>query len=353
LKKLLISTFLLFLIPLYSATLNQIAEVVGVRDNQLIGYGLVVGLKGTGDSSSAFYTYQSISNMLQLMNIKIDAASIKSKNVASVMVTAKLPSFTRQGDKISVVVSSIGDAKSLEGGTLIMTPLKGVDGAIYALAQGSVSVGGISGRGGDANHVTAAAIPGGAVVERELPYDLYSQERIKLSLKEPSFSNAISTEKAINSYFKDGDNRVATAVDPKTIDLIKPEKMSMIQFLAIVENLDINYKIKNKIVINERTGTVVSGVDIEISPIVITHGKITIKVGVTDRLPTASGDIAHLDSDVAVDRAGSRVLTKRNQNNIANITRSLKKLGAKPQDIISIIQAMKQAGAIQADLEVL
>jgi flagellar P-ring protein precursor FlgI len=352
LKKLIyLSLFLLT--SLYSASINQIAEVVGVRDNQLIGYGLVVGLKGTGDSSSAFYTYQSISNMLQLMNVKIDAASIKSKNVASVMVTAKLPPFTRQGDKVSVVVSSIGDSKSLEGGTLIMTPLKGVDGAIYALAQGAISVGGIAGRGGDQNHVTAGSIPGGAVVEKELSYDLYSQERIKLSLKEPSFSNAISTEKAINSYFKSSGGNIATAIDPKTITLDKPTDLSMIQFLAIVENLDINYQIKERIVINERTGTVVSGVDIEVSPIVITHGKITIKVGVVDKLPYQSEDIAHLDSDVAVDRGGSRVLTKKNQNNIANITRSLKKLGAKPQDIISIIQAMKQAGAIQADLEVL
>lgn len=348
-KKLLFSLLLLSF-SLNSATINEISEVVGVRDNQLIGYGLVVGLSGTGDSSSSFYTYQSISNMLQLMNVKIDPASIKSKNVASVMVTAKLPSFTRQGDKISVIVSSIGDAKSLEGGTLIMTPLKGVDGAIYALAQGPISVGGIAGRGGDQNHITAGRVPNGAVVERELPYDLYSQERIKLSLKEPSFSNAISTEKAINKHFK---GIIATAIDPKTITLEKPKDISMIQFLATVENIDINYKVKSRIVINERTGTVVSGVDIEIAPIVITHGKITIKVNPVDSLPQNSGDISRLDGDVAIDRNGNRVLTKKNQNNIANITRSLKKLGAKPQDIISIIQAMKQAGAIQADLEVI
>ncbi|HIC09866.1 MAG TPA: flagellar basal body P-ring protein FlgI [Campylobacterales bacterium] len=334
---------------LISATIGEISEFVGVRDNQLIGYGLVVGLNGTGDSSSSFYTYQSISNMLQLMNVKIDPASIKSKNVASVMVTAKLPPFTRQGDKISVVVSSIGDAKSLEGGTLIMTPLKGVDGVIYALAQGPISVGGISGRGGTPTHVTAGQIPNGAVVEREIPYDLYSQERIKLSLKEPSFSNAISAEKAINRYFG---NKVATAIDPKTVNLNKPESMSMIQFLATVENIDINYKTKSKIVINERTGTIVSGVDIEVSPIVITHGKITIKVNPVQYLPQNGGTITRLDNDVAIDSNG-RILTRKNQNNIANITRSLKKLGAKPQDIISIIQTMKEAGAIQADLEII
>lgn len=334
---------------LISATIGEISEFVGVRDNQLIGYGLVVGLNGTGDSSSSFYTYQSISNMLQLMNVKIDPASIKSKNVASVMVTAKLPPFTRQGDKISVVVSSIGDAKSLEGGTLIMTPLKGVDGVIYALAQGPISVGGISGRGGTPTHVTAGQIPNGAVVEREIPYDLYSQERIKLSLKEPSFSNAISAENAINRYFG---KKVATAIDPKTVNLNKPDSMSMIQFLATVENIDINYKTKSKIVINERTGTIVSGVDIEVSPIVITHGKITIKVNPVQYLPQSGGTVTRLDNDVAIDSNG-RILTRKNQNNIANITRSLKKLGAKPQDIISIIQTMKEAGAIQADLEII
>ena len=340
----------LFTQMIHSATIDEISEVVGVRDNQLIGYGLVVGLDGTGDSSSSFYTYQSISNMLQLMNVKVDPATIKSKNVASVLVTAKLPTFTRQGDRLSITVSSIGDAKSLEGGTLIMTPLKGVDGSIYALAQGAISVGGLSGRGGVANHVTAGRVPGGAVVEKELLYDLYSKENAKLSLKEPSFANAISTEKAINRKFG---KHIATAIDPKTITLKKPKNMSMIQFLATVQNININYKVKSRIIINERTGTVVSGVDIEIAPIVITHGKITIKISSVDTLPESSNNIYRLDNDVAVDKAGARILTRKNQNNIANVTRSLKKLGAKPEDIIAIIQAMKQAGAIQADLEVI
>jgi len=341
---------LIFSQTMFSATISQISEIVGVRDNQLIGYGLIVGLNGTGDSSSALYTYQSISNMLQLMNVKVDPASIKSKNVASVLVTAKLPTFTRQGDHITVTVSSIGDAKSLEGGTLIMTPLKGVDGAIYALAQGAISIGGRAGRGGTANHSTAGMIPGGAVVERELNYDLYSKNNAKLSLKEPSFANAISTEKAVNLYFKDS---VATAIDPKTIKLKKPKNLSMIQFLAIVQEININYKVKSKIVINERTGTVVSGVDVEIAPIVITHGKITIKISSVNRVPQKSNNIYRFDKDVAVDKTGARILTRKNQNNISNVTRALKKLGAKPQDIIAIIQAMKQAGAIQADLEVI
>jgi flagellar P-ring protein precursor FlgI len=336
---------------LISATIDDISEVVGVRENQLIGYGLVVGLNGTGDSASSFYAYQSMANMLQLMNVRVDPSTIKSKNVASVMVTAKLPSFTRQGDKISVIVSSIGDAKSLEGGTLIMTPLKGVDGAIYALAQGSISVGGLATRGAGTQHVTAGRIPNGALVEREIPFDFYNQEGVKLSLKEASFTNAIAMEKAINKHFKN--TSIAQAIDSKTVTLIKPKEMSMIHFLAKIENIDINYQVKSRIVINERTGTVVSGVDVEISPVVITHGKITIKIGTSNQLPVASESTLHLDKNVAVDRTGDRIITKKKQNNIANITRSLKKLGANPQDIISIIQAMKQAGAIQADLEII
>lgn len=337
---------------IYSAKINEIAEVVGVRDNQLIGYGLVVGLRGTGDSSSAFYTYQSISNMLQLMNIKIEPSAIKSKNVASVMVTAKLPSFTRQGDKISVTVSSIGDAKSLEGGTLIMTPLKGVDGTIYALAQGGVSVGGLPGQSEVENHITAGTVPNGGTVERELPYDLYSQDNIKLSLKEPSFANAISSEKSINESFKNSKMIVATAVDSKTISLKKPADLSMIQFLAQIENIDINFKAKSKIVINERTGTIVSGVDIEVSPVMITQGKITIKIGSSDKLPKGE-NIQTLENEVSIDEDNNKITTNSKNNNIANITRSLKKLGATPGDIISILQAMKQAGAIQADIELI
>ncbi len=335
---------------LFATTIEEVSEIVGVRDNQLIGYGLIVGLNGTGDSSSAFYTYQSISNMLQLMNVKIDPASIKSKNVASVLVTAKLPTFTRQGDRISVTVSSIGDAKSLEGGTLIMTPLKGVDGVIYALAQGAVSVGGLSGRGGGGNHLTAGRIPNGAVIERELSYDLYNRKMAKLSLKEPSFENSVAIENAINKYFR---KKIATAIDPKTVTLQKPDNLSMVQFLAIVENIKINYKVKSKIIINERTGTVVSGVDIQIAPVVITHGKITIKISPVDIVPETNQNTYKFDNDLAIDKTGARILTRKNQNTLANVTRSLKKLGAKPEDIISIIQAMKQAGAIQADLEII
>lgn len=181
-------------ISAFAAQIKDIANVVGVRENQLIGYGLVVGLNGSGDGSSSEFTIQSLSNMLQSVNVKIKPDDIKSKNTAAVMVIAKLPPFARQGDKLDVVISSIGDAKSLQGGTLLMTPLKGVDGDIYALAQGSLTIGGkTASRGGaskDGNHVTAGTIPSGAIVEREIAYDIYNQEAIFLSLKESNFDTA-------------------------------------------------------------------------------------------------------------------------------------------------------------------
>ena len=189
-------------ISAFAAQIKDIANVVGVRENQLIGYGLVVGLNGSGDGSSSEFTIQSLSNMLQSVNVKIKPDDIKSKNTAAVMVIAKLPPFARQGDKLDVVISSIGDAKSLQGGTLLMTPLKGVDGDIYALAQGSLTIGGkTASRGGaskDGNHVTAGTIPSGAIVEREIAYDIYNQEAIFLSLKESNFDTASNIQRAVN-----------------------------------------------------------------------------------------------------------------------------------------------------------
>ena len=189
-------------ISAFAAQIKDIANVVGVRENQLIGYGLVVGLNGSGDGSSSEFTIQSLSNMLQSVNVKIKPDDIKSKNTAAVMVIAKLPPFARQGDKLDVVISSIGDAKSLQGGTLLMTPLKGVDGDIYALAQGSLTIGGkTASRGGaskDGNHVTAGTIPSGAIVEREIAYDIYNQEAIFLSLKESNFDTASNIKRAVN-----------------------------------------------------------------------------------------------------------------------------------------------------------
>lgn len=347
--------FKLFLIlslslTLYATKIIDLANVVGVRDNQLIGYSLVVGLKKTGDGTTSKFTLQSISNMLKAMNIDMSPSDIKSKNVAAVVVTANLGAFSRQGDKFNITVSSIGDAKSLEGGTLLMTPLKGVDGKIYALGQGALSIGGKNMRGtGSESHPTAGVVYNGGVVEREIIHDLYHQEEITLSLKDASFTNAIAIQNTVNDVYS---TQVAVALDPRTIRLKRPANLSMIEFLAEIQETSIAYTPKAKIVINERTGTVVSGIDIEVKPIIITHGDITIKVLAMDELKSPDGSVK-IDENLVIGLNENELYTKKGTTTVANITRSLQKLGATAKDIISILEAMKSSGAIVADLEII
>ena len=346
-----IVTFVLLMaVGVYASKISEVASVVGVRDNQLIGYSLVVGLKKTGDGTTSKFTLQSIANMLKAMNIDMDPVDIKSKNVAAVVVTAKLGPFSRQGDKFNVTVSSIGDAKSIEGGTLLMTPLKGVDGKIYALAQGPVSIGGKNERGGGAeSHPTSGLVYNGGLVEREINHDLYNQNSVTLSLKEASFANAIAVQNTINSAYN---TQVAVAIDPRTIKLQRPQNRSMIEFLAHVQMLETDYKPENKIIINERTGTVVAGVDIDVKPVVITHGDITIKILSGQSVPQPEGSVS-VDPNLVIGLNENELYTKEGTTTVANITRSLQKLGATPKDVISILEAMKSAGAISADLEVI
>ncbi|MGP1450317.1 MAG: flagellar basal body P-ring protein FlgI [Wolinella sp.] len=332
---------------LYAERIKDIANVVGVRDNQLIGYGLVVGLNGTGDKTSSKFTMQSIANMLESVNVKISSDDIKSKNVAAVMVTAKLPAFARQGDKIDVLISSIGDAKSLEGGTLILTPLTGVDGRIYATSQGAISIGGKGGRGSDANHPLAATLYGGAIIEREIPLDLYSKSSATLSLKSTNFQNATRVQNSLNQDFG---VKVAIAIDPRTIKLEKPEDMSMVEFLARVEEVEISFSRDNKIVIDERTGTVVAGVGVRVSPVVVTHGEITLKITPDNTADTAATD---LGEGVKLSLDSNTLSTSGQAPTVASITRALQRMGATPKDVIAILEAIKRNGAISADLEIL
>ena len=313
----LILFYILASVNLFAQKIGDVSSIVGVRDNQLIGYGLVVGLKGTGDSSSKF-TNQTLSNLLKNVNVKLDAKDIKSKNVAAVIVTATLPPFARQGDKLDVTISSIGDAKSLEGGTLLLTPLKSIDGKIYALAQGPLTIGGFNtgqNRGVQRNHTTVAKILNGANVEREIVYDLYHMQTATLSLKKSDFETALKTQNIINKYFK---SKVASAIDPRTIRLKRPKDMSMVAFLAKVQNLDITTKKANNIVIDERTGTIVAGSDIVVNPIVITHADMVIKI-------------------------------KKNTK-VIDLTDMFTKFNAKPKDVIAILEALKSSGALKADI---
>ena len=300
---------------LFAQKIKDISNIIGVRSNQLIGYGLVVGLDGSGDSSSKF-TNQTLSNLLKNVNVKLDPKDIKSKNVAAVMVTATLPPFAREGDKIDVTVSSIGDAKSLQGGVLLITPLKGVNGKIYALAQGPITMGGFNLRGGkkQKHFTTTVKVINGATVERSVVWDLYHQKTATLSLKKSDFNLAVNIQNTINKYFKNS----AIATDPRTVILKKPDNLTMPEFLAKVQNLNVNVPKENIIVIDERTGTVVTGGDVIVNPGVIMYGDFTIKI----KKPTS----------------------------ILELTDDLKKSNATPQDVIAIIENLKAANSINAKI---
>ena len=340
--------FLLICTTIYATKISDITNIVGVRDNQLIGYSLVVGLKKTGDGTTSKFTLQSISNMLKAMNIDMNPVDIKSKNVAAVVVTANLGAFAKQGDKFDITVSSIGDAKSLEGGTLLMTPLKGVDGKIYALAQGPVSIGGRNNGAAD-SHPTTGLVYGGGNVEREINVDLYHQKYATLSLKESNFKNSIAVQKAINDFYS---TQVAAAMDPRTIKLQKPQNKSMTEFLAEVQEIDMDYVTKSKIIINERTGTIVAGIGIKVKPIVMTHGGITIKIK-EQATPSKPAGSMVVDDNLIIGLNQNEIYTKNGTTTVANLVRSLQKLGATPKDIISILEAMKSAGSISAELKVI
>ena len=346
-KFLLLSLFLFS--SIYATKINDVANIVGVRENQLIGYSLVVGLRKTGDGTTSKFTLQSIANMLKSMNIDMRPIDIKSKNVAAVVVTATLKPFARQGDKFDITVSSIGDAKSLEAGTLLMTPLKGVDGKIYALAQGSVSIGGRNSGATSESHPTVGIVYEGGFVEREINIDLYHQQYVNLSLKESNFKNAISVQKAINNYYS---TQVAVALDARTIKLKKPKDSSMIEFLANIQDIEMEYSTKNQIIINERTGTIIAGIDIEVKPIILTHNDITIKIS-EQQEPSQPAGAIKVDDDLVIGLNENEIYMRDGTTTVANLVRSLQKLGASPKDIIAILQAMKTAGSISAELKVI
>ncbi len=343
----------LFSDSLFATRVKELANIVGVRDNQLIGYGLVVGLNGTGDGSTSVFTTQSLSNLLATVNVKIDPKDIKSKNIAAVMVTANIPAFSRQGDKVDVSVSSIGDAKSLEGGTLLLTALKGVDGRIYALGQGTISTGGFNAGGkGQKNHVTAATLRNGGLIEREISFDIAKKDGVMLSLKQANFQNALKIQDSINKTIGQG---IAFAEDSRTLKLLKPANLSMVEFIARVQEITIDAQKENKIIIDEKTGTVVAGADVRIDPVVITHGDITIKVRTEGaKEPDADGkSVVDIGDKTKVGLTSNIVSTSNAEMTLSTLMRALQRLGAKPRDVISIIEAMKSAGAIRADIEII
>lgn len=340
--------------------IKDIAKVQGVRTNQLIGYGLVVGLAGTGDSTKNIQTMQSIANMLKNFGVTVTSSQLQSKNVAAVMVTAQLPPFVKSGDTIDITVSSMGDAKSIQGGTLLQTPLKAGNGQIYAVAQGPVSTGGFSaGRGGNSqqkNFPTVGTTPNGAIVERDVPVELLSNGTIKLALNQPDFTTASRISDAINGRF----GSVAISRDPGTVEVSIPAdyRSDLVNFVALIEELQVVPDNIAKVVINERTGTIVMGSNVTIDEVAVAQGGLSVKISksynVSQPPPLSGGDtVVTPETKVEVKEDQAHVMTLPATANVGDVVNALNAIGATPRDIISILQAIKAAGALHADLQLI
>jgi flagellar P-ring protein precursor FlgI len=341
-----------------SARVKDVATLEGVSEQQLVGYGLVVGLAGTGDGTRTQFTVQSVANMLQKMGIVVNPADLRLRNVAAVMVTANLPAFVKPGKKIDVSISSLGDARSLEGGVLLMTPLQGSDGEYYAQAQGAISVGGIS-AGNKRNsfkkgHALAGTLPDGAVVYKETESADLKTGSLRWVLSNPDFTSAVAMASAINQVFPNA----AIAEDASTVSVTVPESMrnDYMSFISRAESAEFNPNTNSRVVLNEKTGTIVSGSNVQIDEVAVSHGSITIQVANTQTAaaPAFIGQAAVINNqqlNVQEPRTETRVLPA--VSNAGQLAQALNTLGVSPRDIISIFQAIKKAGALHAELVIM
>ncbi|MBP7253967.1 MAG: flagellar basal body P-ring protein FlgI [Alphaproteobacteria bacterium] len=359
---LLIST--LFPLTAEAARLKDIVDIEGVRDNMLVGYGLVVGLNGSGDSlTNAPFTGKSLVGMLERLGVNTRGDNMKTKNVAAVMVTATLPPFAAQGSKIDISVSTLGDAKSLQGGMLLVTPLLGADGEVYAVAQGAVSVGGFSAEGAGQSVTkgvpTSGRIASGAIVEREIDFRLGAMDQLKLSLKNPDFTTAQRIADVINKNAKD---TTAAALDSKTIKLSLPvgARENIVGYLTKIEQLQVTPDQVAKVVIDDQSGVIVMGENVRINTVAIAQGNLTIRITETPQVsqPTPfsqGGTTATVPrTNIDVNEGGEkRMAVFASGVSLQELVQSLNALGVGPRDMITILQSIKAAGALQADLEVI
>lgn len=352
-------------LPAHALRIKEVAAVQGVRSNQLTGYGLVVGLDGTGDQTTQMpYTTQAMQNYLQQMGISLPAnaaGQLQLKNVAAVVVTAQLPAFAQPGQMIDVSVSSMGNAKSLKGGTLIVTPLRGADGEIYALAQGNLVIAGAGAAQGGSkvqvNHLSAGRIPQGAQVERAVPTPLHEGSSITLGLNSSDFQTARKVAQAINTRMGAGR---ATAMDGRTVQVQAPtDPGSRVNFIADLEELTIdNGSPSAKVVINARTGSVVLNQAVTLGPCAIAHGNLSITISSTPQVsqpnPLSQGQTVVTEkTDIKITQEPGALIQVPPSAQLADVIRSLNQLGATPQDLLAILQAIKAAGALNAELEVI
>jgi flagellar P-ring protein precursor FlgI len=345
---------------LSAARIKDIASLQSGRENQLIGYGLVVGLQGTGDSMrSSPFTEQSMRAMLQNLGISMVGTQTRAKNIAAVLVTANLPPFSSPGSRIDVTVGSLGDSTSLRGGTLVMTSLTGADGQIYAVAQGSIVVTGVS-AAGDAASVqqgvtTAGRVPNGAIIERELPSRFKDSSDLVLQLRNPDFSTAVGMADAINRYASaQYGSPIAESRDSQSVYVAKPKMADLARLMADIENLVVETDVPARVVINERTGTIVIGQDVRISPVAVSYGTLTVQVNEMPRVvqpePFSDGETAvEPNTDILVQQDGGQV-AMLDGSSLRSLVSGLNSIGVKPDGIISILQSIKTAGALQAEL---
>ncbi len=344
-----------------ASRIKDIATLQGVRENQLIGYGLVVGLNGSGDSASTQFTIQSLVNMLERLGVSVSQSQVKVANVAAVMVTAELPPFAKAGNGVDVLISSLGDAKSLAGGTLLMTPLKGPDGQVYAVAQGPVLVGSLSFGGKAAkvqtNHPTVGRIPGGGLIEREVPFALPEGAPLVYRIQESDFTTIARMNSAVNARFGAG---VAQPLDGASLQVRIPANFQgrTVEFVAALEGLEVQPDAPARIVVNERTGTIVVGEEVRIATVAVSHGNLNLVINesaqVSQPNPLAKGETVVVpQTEIQVNETGGELVVLSKGTSIGEVARALNAIGATPRDLIAIFQALKAAGALHADLVVL
>lgn len=341
------------------ALIRDVATVEGVRDNPVLGYGMVVGLKGTGDRQQTVFTTQTLANLLQRMGVQAPGATMRVNNVAAVFVTANLPPFARPGTRLDVTVSSVGDAKSLEGGLLLLTPLYGADGRVYGAAQGPVTVGGYSAGGAgnskQVNHPTVGRIPGGGVVERDSALDLRRADKVSLLLSESDFSTAEEVTVAINKEFG---KTMAAAVDGRRVEINAAGAPDLPALLARVENLSVEVHRRARVVVNERTGTIVMGKDVRLGAVSILHGNFSIEIAtvftVSQPEGFSRGETAVVPQpSVQAQETPARRIELTQGASVEQLVNGLQTIGATARDVIAILQAIKAAGALEAELEVI
>lgn len=353
-------------LPAQAERIKDLANVQGVRNNQLVGYGLVVGLDGSGDQTTQTpFTVQSIINMLSQLGVTLPPGqSLQLRNVAAVMVTSSLPAFAKPGQQIDVTVSSMGNAKSLRGGTLVMTPLKGADGNVYAMAQGNVVVGGAGASAGGSsaqiNHLSAGRIAGGATVEREVPTAVGQGPYVHYELNTTDFGTAQRMVEAINREMGREYGPVAQALDGRVVQIRAPENPSArVAFLGRLENLDVQpQKLPAKVIVNARTGSVVMNQSVTVDACAVAHGNLNVTVGNQSNVsqPNAlSGGQTTVtnQADIQIKQDAGALQNVKASANLADVVKALNALGANPQDLLAILQAMKAAGALRAELEVI